>query len=85
MQNPLILKVLYKKIVLVKKFLDITIDSNFNFEKHINELCKKGNLKLHALTRCTKFMSTEKRRLIFKAFIISQFNYCPLVRMFHTK
>ena len=30
-------------------------------------------------------MSTEKRRLIFKAFIISQFNYCPLVWMFHTK
>ena len=29
-------------------------------------------------------MSTEKRRLIFKAFIISQFNYCPLVWMFHT-
>ena len=68
-----------------EKFLGITIDSNFTFEKHINELCKKGNLKLHALTRCAKFMSTEKRRLIFKAFIISQFNYCPLVRMFYTK
>ena len=53
--------------------------------KNINELCKKGNLKLHAVTRCAKFMSTEKRRLIFKAFIISQFNYCPLVCMFHTK
>ena len=68
-----------------EKFLGIKIDSNFTFEKHINELCKKGNLKLHALTRCAKFMSTEKRRLIFKAFIISQFNYCPLVWMFHTK
>ena len=55
-----------------EKFLGITIDSNFTFEKHINELCKKGNLKLHALTRCAKFMSTEKRRLLFKAFIISQ-------------
>ena len=30
-------------------------------------------------------MSTEKRRLIFKVFIISQFSYCPLVWMFHTK
>ena len=53
--------------------------------KNINELCKKGNLKLHALTRCVKFMSTEKRRLIYKAFIISQFNYYPLGWMFHTK
>ena len=30
-------------------------------------------------------MSTEKRRLIFKTFIISQFNHCLLVWMFHTK
>ena len=30
------------------------------FEKHINELCKKRNLKLYALTRCAEFMSTEK-------------------------
>ena len=62
-----------------EKFLAISIDSNFTFEKHINELCEKGSLKLHALTKCAKFMSTEKRRLIFKAFMISQFNYCPLV------
>ena len=37
-----------------EKFLGITIDSNFTFEKHINELCEKGNLKLHALARCAK-------------------------------
>ena len=64
-------------------FIGITIDSNFTFEKHTNKLCKKRNLKLHALTRYAEFMSTEKRRLIFKACIISQFNYCPLVWMFH--
>ena len=62
-----------------EKFLGISIDSNFNFEKHINELCKKGNLEIHTLKRCAKFMSTEKGRLISKAFIISKFNYCPLV------
>ena len=55
------------------------------FEKHIKELSKKGNLKLHALTRCAKFISTEKRHVIFKGFTISQFTYCPLAWMFHTK
>ena len=35
--------------------------------------------------RCAKFMSTQKRHLIFKAFIISQFSYCPLVWVFHIK
>ena len=53
--------------------------------RNINELRKKGNQKLHALAQCTKYMSTEKRRTLFKAFVVSQFNYCPLVWMFHTK
>ena len=68
-----------------ENFLGVSVDSNFTFEKHINELCKKGNQKLNALTRCAKYTSTEKRRTLFKAFVVSQFNYCPLVRMFHTK
>ena len=71
-------------IVLVKSFVALQLIVTLLL-KNINELCKKGNLKLHALTRCAKFMSTEKRRLIFKAFIILQFNYCPLVWMFHTQ
>ena len=43
-----------------EKFLGITIYSKFTFEKHINELFKKGNLKLHTFTRCAKFMNTKK-------------------------
>ena len=30
-------------------------------------------------------MNTEKRRIIMKAFINSQFGYCPLVWMFHSR
>ena len=67
----------------MKNFLVLQL--TVTFEKHIKELSKKGNLKLHTLTRYAKFMSTEKRHLIFKGFIISQFNYFPLVWMFHTK
>ena len=63
----------------------VTVDNNFTFEKHINELCKKSNQKLHALARCAKYMSTEKRHTLFKAFVVSQFSYCTLVWMFHTK
>ena len=37
-----------------KKFVGVTFDSNFTFEKHINKACKKGNQKLHALDRCAK-------------------------------
>ena len=44
-----------------EKLLGITTDSNFTFEKHLNELSRKSSLKLHVLTRCAKLMSTEKR------------------------
>ena len=52
--------------------------------RNINELCKKGNQKPYALAQCAKYMSDEKRRTFFKAFVVSQFNYCPLMWMFHT-
>ena len=52
-----------------ERFLGTTIDSNISFEKHMNEHYTKGNLKLNVLTRCAKAMSTEKKRLMSKAFI----------------
>ena len=35
--------------------------------------------------RVSKYMCTERLVVIMKAFIESQFNYCPLVWMFHSK
>ena len=40
---------------------------------------------LHALARISNFMSHDKLRLLMKAFIESQFGYCPLVWMFHSR
>ena len=38
--------------------------------------------KLHALARISHYMNTDQKRIIMKAFIQSQFGYCPLVWMF---
>ena len=38
-----------------------------------------------SLTRLAKLIPFNKRRIPFKAFIESQFKYCPLVWMFHGK
>ena len=35
--------------------------------------------------RVSRYMSEEKLKLLMKTFIDSQFNYCPLVRMFHSR
>ena len=67
------------------KLLGIMIDKQLKFDKHINGILKKANDKLNALLRVSKFMSQTKLRILLKTFIESQFNYCPLVWMFHSR
>ena len=68
-----------------KKLLGINIDNKFSFDKHVELLCMKASQKLHALSRISHYMGAKQRKLIMKAFIISQFGYCPLVWMFHSR
>ena len=51
----------------------------------MNQICQKASEKIHALSRVWKYMGQNKRRMLTKAFIISQFSYCPLVWMFHSR
>ena len=46
---------------------------------------KKVSNKLHALRRVSNLMNKDKLRIIMKSFIESQFGYCPLVWMFHSR
>ena len=68
-----------------EKLLGIKIDNSLSFTEHVPDLCSKASQKLHALSKVTQFMRTEKRGVIMKAFINSQFGYCPLVWMFHSR
>ena len=65
------------------KLLGITLGNNLKFDIHVSNICSKANRKLSALTRVAKFLPFKKRRILFKAFIESQFKYCPLVWLFH--
>ena len=65
--------------------LGIIIDRDLKFDDHVNNLCKKACQKLNALSRLAPFMNLDKRIIIMKAFIESQFGYCPLVWMFHSR
>ena len=55
---------------------------DLKFDKYALSQCKKAGKKLTALIRISKFMTIAQRRNIMKAFIESQFGYCPLVWMF---
>ena len=64
-----------------EKLLGEDIDSVATFAKHIENLCRKTNQKLHILMRVASFMTLKKRRLVMKTLVFSQFNYCPFVWM----
>ena len=42
-----------------EKLLGIKIDSNLNFEDHIESICKQAGAKLNALTRIANYMPFE--------------------------
>ena len=60
----------------------MTIDNNLNMKEHIKNICKKAGNKLNALARIAKFLDENKRKLLMNSFVISQFNYCPLIWMY---
>ena len=67
------------------KLLGIEIGRNLNFDDHVISLCKKAGRKLAVLARLSKFMSFKKKRILMKTFVESQFGYCPLIWMFHSR
>ena len=68
-----------------EKLLGVKFDSNLSFENHVTSLCKKASQKLHALARISHYIDLNKRRNLMKGFITSQFSYCPLIWMFHSR
>ena len=63
------------------KLLGVTIDRHLEFNKHVS----KANQKLSALSRIAKLISFNKRKTLFKAFVKSPFEYCPIVWVFHSR
>ena len=68
-----------------EKLLCIKIDTKLSFENHVWSFCKKASQKLHELARIVNYMNLSKRKSLMKAFVTSQFNYCLLIWMFHSR
>ena len=62
-----------------EKLLGVILDETLCFKQQVKSICKKAGQKLHALSRISHFLDTEQLKRIMRAFILSQFNYCPLV------
>ena len=68
-----------------RKLLGIKIDNKFTFDNHVSDICTKATQKLHALSRVGHYMTFKQRQVTMKSFILSQFGYCPLVWMLHSR
>ena len=67
------------------ELLGLTIDNRLSFKDHISMLCCRANYKLHALRRIRKYLTLEKSKLLYNAFINNQFNYASIIWMFCRK
>ena len=68
-----------------EKLLSVTVDANLNFNCQLEIILKKASKKVHVLARITPYMSIPKRKLLMNSFFTSQFNYCPLTWMCHSR
>ena len=68
-----------------KKILAVAIDNKFNFNNHLQKIIKEANQKVYVWARTTQYMRIPKRKLLMDSFFISQFNYCPLVWICHSR
>ena len=68
-----------------EKILVIKVDSRLNFIEHLDGIIKKASRKINALFRIIPFMNISKKRILMNSLFNSQFNYCPLVSMFHSR
>ena len=68
-----------------QQLLGVTIDRKLNFNKHVANLCDKASKKIQAFTRIFPYIPQTQKRLLMNAYFMSQFGYCPLVWMNHSR
>ena len=69
----------------METLLAASIDSELDFENHNSNICSKVSRNLSVLGSIAGYIILEKRRMLFKVFIESQVNYCPLIWMPHSR
>ena len=69
-----------------KCHLLITANEERDISIGVEKIQVSKSEKLHWLNaRLSSLMSLEKRRLIMRAFVSSQFGYCPIIWIFHNR
>ncbi len=67
------------------KLLGITMVENLKFDKHVNIICKKAAQQINVVCCFKGVFDSKERRIIYNTFILSNFNYCPIIWHFAGK
>ena len=65
--------------------LGIKLDNMLTFNNHIDDMCRKASRQLNALRRLSKYLNEKNKIAVYRSFISSTFEYCPVVWIFCTK
>ena len=63
------------------KLLGVTIDSKLNINGHVKTICQMIKNKVKAFSRIARNLDYQKASLLYNSFILTNFNYCPLIWM----
>ena len=69
----------------IVKLLGVLIDDKLCFYPHLLDLTSNANNKIKALMRIRIILSQAKRDILYFTFIMSIFNYYPIIWMFCSK
>ena len=64
------------------KLLDVFIDYELTFSKHVNYVCKRTSRQLNAIRGISKYLKRYCLMELFHAFVSSTLNYCPTTWLF---
>ena len=70
------------KLLLSVELLGIHLDDKFNSNLHISSICRSAANQLNALIQLNSYYSFNTKRVVINSYIISNFNYCPVVWIF---
>ena len=59
--------------------LGVEIDCKLTFYDHVNKLCKNASKQVNILRRIGALLGVKQKIDIYRTYILSNFNYCPLV------
>ena len=63
----------------IMKVLGVTVDDRLQFSEHVSAFGSKAAWQLNTLSRPCRHINLKSKSIIYKSFIASNFNYCPLV------